>query len=338
MIFYKKNRSEKFRLSVDDETAFSEVLVSQFGDFAAARGAHQVALLDEERFIDLFHGAGILAHRRGDGGEPDGTALELVDDGAEDAVVHLVEAVLVHIEGGEGDLGDGVVDGAVALDLGEVADTAQQQVGDTRGSAAASGNLVGRVVGDFDFYDARRPFQDFGQRCGIVVLEPQVDAEAGAERSREQAAAGGGPHERERVEGDLHAAGIRARLNHDVDFVVLHGGVEVLFHYWRKAVDLVNEKDIVGLEVGEQARQLARLVDDGAGGDAHVHAHLIGDDVREGGLAEAWRPVQQHMVEGLFPRLRRLHEHDDVLNHLLLPVEVAEVGRPDGALKLFFRS
>ena len=103
-------------------------------------------------------------------------------------------------------------------------------------------------------------------------------------------------------------------------------------------MDLVNEKHIVGLQIGEQPGQVAGLVDDRSRGDAQVHPHLVGNDVRQRGFSQSGRAVEQHMVQSLAPRTGRLHKDNDVLNHFLLPVEIAEIRRTDGSLKLFFRS
>ena len=108
------------------------MLVGQFGDLAASGCAAYEALLDEEWLVHFLDGAGVLAHRGGDGGDAYGAALELVDDGEQDFVVNLVEAVLVDVERFEGVAGNGHVDAARALDLRKVAHTAQQGVGNAR--------------------------------------------------------------------------------------------------------------------------------------------------------------------------------------------------------------
>lgn len=43
------------------------------------------------------------------------------------------------------------------------------------------------------------------------------------------------------------------------------------------------------IEVRQQARQIARLVQNGAGGDFELGVHLVGDDVRQCGLAQSGR-------------------------------------------------
>ena len=62
-------------------------------------------------------------------------------------------------------------------------------------------------------------------------------------------------------------------------------------------MDLVNEKHIAGVEVGEDGGQVAGPVDRGAGGDAHVLAHLRRDDAGERCLAQTRRAVEQHVIQ-----------------------------------------
>ena len=79
----------------------------------------------------------------------------------------------------------------------------------------------------FDFYleDGGRALENPGQRLGIVVLQLQLDAETRTQWRGEQSRAGGGTHQRERVERNLHTAGIRPRVDHNVDFVIFHSRV-----------------------------------------------------------------------------------------------------------------
>ena len=88
------------------------MLISQIGAFAATGCAHDEAFLDEERLADLFNGAGVLTHRRGNGIHANWPTLELVDDGGENPIVHVVEAMLIHIERFQADFCDIQCDGA----------------------------------------------------------------------------------------------------------------------------------------------------------------------------------------------------------------------------------
>ena len=145
------------------------------------------------------------------------------------------------------------------LDLREVAQPPQERFA-TRGvprarvatSSAASASMP-------DLEEARRSARDVHEVGRVVGLEPLEEAEARAERRREQAFARRRADQRERL--DLQAHGPRARtlVDHDVDHEVLHRGVEVLLDRGRQAVDLVDEEDVAALElVSSPARSAAR--------------------------------------------------------------------------------
>src|SRR5690606_21087448 len=108
---------------------------------------------------------------------------------------------------------------------------------------------------------------------------------------------------------ELEPYGARRRplAQHDVDLELLHRGVEVLLSDAAQAVDLVDEQDVALLEgVREDRGQVAGLLDRWSRGHAYPHAHLVGDDVRQGGLAQTRRSVEEQVVEGLAPLARRL--------------------------------
>jgi hypothetical protein len=74
------------------------VLVGARGGDAAARRAVDEPDLQEVGFVDVLERAGILADRRGERGDADRAAAELVDDGEEELAVDLVEAVVVDLQ------------------------------------------------------------------------------------------------------------------------------------------------------------------------------------------------------------------------------------------------
>jgi len=201
---------------------FAEVLVGEGGGFATAGGALDEAFLDEVRLVDILDGAGVFAEGGGDVGEAYGTSIELVDDGGEELVVDLVEAVLIDAEGFEGVFGNLDVDGVFAHHHREVTNAAQQGVGDTRCATTAEGYFDGGFLHTCHAQDARRTCDDAGKHFGVIVFEVHVDAEACAQRSREQARTCGSTDEGERVEVDLDAAGSGTLVDEDVDAVVFH--------------------------------------------------------------------------------------------------------------------
>ena len=96
-------------------------------------------------------------------------------------------------------------------------------------------------------------------------------------------------------------------------------------------MDLVHEEDVPLVEVGEHGHQVPGLFDGGAGGDAHVHAHLVGDDGGQGGLAQARGPVEQHVVQGLVTQLCGIDEDLQIALGLLLADVLGEGTGPEGA-------
>src|SRR5205823_8704567 len=65
----------------------AEVLIRGSRGAATARRAGQEAALHQERLVHFLECPGILAHGCGDGREPDGSALELLDDRFQDPAV-----------------------------------------------------------------------------------------------------------------------------------------------------------------------------------------------------------------------------------------------------------
>ena len=136
----------------------------------------------------------------------------------------------------------------------------------------------------------------FSRSVGHVIIQPFAHGEAREQRRGEQAAARGGADEREARQIQAHAARVRPLVNDDVQLEVLHRRVEVFLDGLLQAVDFVNEQDVAFLEIGQQAGEVAGFLDGGAAGALEVGAHGLGEDVGEGGFAEAGRAAEQNVV------------------------------------------
>jgi len=97
-------------------------------------------------------------------------------------------------------------------------------------------------------------------------------------------------------------------------------------------VDLVDEQDVPLAQIRQKRRKVARLFNGGAGRDADVHSHFLGNNARERRLAEARRAVQQHVVERFAALFRRRDEDGKVALRLLLPDVFRERLRAQRAL------
>ena len=100
-------------------------------------------------------------------------------------------------------------------------------------------------------------------------------------------------------------------------------------------MDLVDEEDVIGFEIGQQCGEIARLGDHRAGCGAKSDAQFLCDDLRQRGLAESRRPEEQHMVHRLPPRLRCLDEHAQILARSFLPDEFGERFGAQGRVRVF---
>ena len=101
-------------------------------------------------------------------------------------------------------------------------------------------------------------------------------------------------------------------------------------------MDLIDEKYIVALQVGQESGQVFGLFQHRAAGLAQVHAQLGGDDVAQCGLAQTGRAKEQHMVQRLFAHFGGTDENLQLLAHLdLADIFVQQLGA-QGAFNGFF--
>ncbi|MGY4299268.1 hypothetical protein ACVWXN_007363 [Bradyrhizobium sp. i1.4.4] len=157
-----------------------------------------------------------------------------------------------------------------------------------------------------------------------IEVEADRDAEAIAQGIGEEAGARGGADEREFRQLDLHRACRRALADDQVELKVLHRGIEHLFHRRAEPMDLVDEEHVALFEVGEERGEIAGLGDHRTRGRAKADAELLGDDLRQRGLAEAGRAYEQHVIERLAALACRLDEDREVLARLLLADEIGQ--------------
>ncbi|GAA3155408.1 hypothetical protein GCM10017687_86770 [Streptomyces echinatus] len=298
----------------------------------AARGTGEQALPDQERLGDLLHGLPLLPHRDGEGGQADRSAAEQLQQRLQDRAVEAVEAAGVDLVDGEGGGRDLAGDHPVGLDLRIVADAAQQTVGDAGRAPGAAGDLGGAVRVDLDVQQVRRAVDDALQLVRFVELHVRGEAEAVAQRGRQQARARGGADQGERRQLQRDRGGAGALADDDVDAEVLHRHVEHLLGGPGHPVDLVEEEHLALLEGGEDRGEVAGVLDGGARGDADGGAHLGRDDHRQGGLAEPGRAGEQHVVGGGAPRACGAQDQVELFADLLLADELTQVLGAQGGL------
>ena len=117
--------------------------------------------------------------------EADRAAAELHNDRFEDALVHLVEAVLINFQHGERLVGHLGGDAALVLDLGVIADAAQEVVGDARRARGCAGRSRRAPCSSMSTFSSRAERNDdLLELVGLVVIEPLANREAGEQTAR----------------------------------------------------------------------------------------------------------------------------------------------------------
>lgn len=152
------------------------------GGDPAPRRPGQQTFPYQEGFRDLLDRLALLPHGHCEGGQAHRAAAEELQQRAEHRPVQPVQAPGVDLVHPECRGGDGAVDPAVRLDLGVVADAAEQPVGDTGRTAGAAGDLGGAVGVYRDVEEAGRAVDDAFQFGGGVELHVAGEAEAVAQR------------------------------------------------------------------------------------------------------------------------------------------------------------
>ena len=123
----------------------------------------------------------------------------------------------------------------------------------------------------------------------------------------------GGADERELLQRHFHRPRARPLADHDVELVVLEGRIQDLFDHRRHPMDLVDEQHFVLSEVGQDGARSPGFSRTGPDVARTGDAELVADHVRQRGLAEAGRAVEQHVIERFGPLPRRGDRHLQVL-------------------------
>ena len=312
------------------------MLVGKRRCHSSSRRALDEALHDEERLVNLLYGAAILAYCRGNGAYAYRTATELVDDGGENLVVNLVQAILVDVERLERHLGNIISDGSVALYLGKITHSSEQRVGDTRSSARTAGDFHSRLILYRHLQEHRTSLDNLLKRSRVVIFEMQIDSETGTQRSCKQTASRCRSHEGKRIQIYLDAASRRPLIYHDVDAVILHRRIEILLYDRRKTVDFIDKEHIVGFQRGKDSRQIARLIKHRTRCNLESYAQFVGDDVAQRGLTQSRRTMEERMVERFATIFGSLNKDLEIFHHAILSAEIRKLQRAQRLLKFLF--
>src|SRR2546425_9982201 len=164
-----------------------------------------------------------------------------------------------------------------------------------------------------------------------MVEDPKTFAERGREQPRPRRRADHG----KRPELVSKGAGVRTLFDHEVDAEVLHRRIQELLNSPRQPMDLIDEQYVTGLQVGQDAHQVAAALQRRPGGRDDVRAHLVSDHVRQRRLAQPGGPVQQDVVARLGALFGGLDADPQAFHDLGLADAFVQRLRAEAADKLF---
>ena len=107
-----------------------------------------------------------------------------------------------------------------------------------------------------------------------------------------------------------------ALANHKIDAEVFHGRVKNFLESGEQAMNFVEEEEIVAFHGRENGGEVAFFLEQRTGTDFYGDAHLVGENLGEGGLAEPRGTVEQDVIESF----------------------AAGAGSLDGDLEIFFNA
>ncbi len=99
----------------------------------------------------------------------------------------------------------------------------------------------------------------------------------------------------------------RPLTNNDIESVVLKCRIKNLLQHRLHAVDFINKKHLFVLQIGQNGSQVALDLQRRSRRRLKRRSHFVGNDVRQGRLAQARRPVEQNVIERLAARLCRFY-------------------------------
>ena len=91
----------------------------------------------------------------------------------------------------------------------------------------------------------------------------------------------------------------RSLSDDDVELVVLQRRIEQLFQHGLQTMNFIDEQHLLVLHVGDNRRQVALDLQKRRRGRLKMYPEFVGNNVGQRGLAQAGRPVEQHVVHGL---------------------------------------
>ena len=215
----------------------------------------------------------------------------------------------------------------------KIAHPLEQTSRDARRAACSPCDFARAFAGEIEAQHARATFNDGKQLVCRIEIETNGNAEAVAQRRRDETGARGGTHKCERCERDLDRACAGSFADHQIELEVLHRRIKNLLDCRVEAVDFVDEQHVARLEIGEDGGEIAGLGQHRSRRRTEIDAQFPRHDLRQGRLAKTRRTRKQHMVQRFGTSAGGFNEDGEILARLLLAHEFRQPLGPHARLK-----
>src|ERR1041385_2381109 len=294
------------------------MFVSERRRHAATRRPVQKTDLNQIRFNNLFYRIFLLGNRRGNGAQPHGPAVEFLDDRQQQFSIHFIETVRVDFHAIQRVICDFLVDTSVVIHFSVVPHATQQTIDYTWRAPRATRNFTRAAVVDPHAEYFSRAFADNFQIFVRIEIQMKDYSEAPTQRSRDQAGASCGAHQRELGQLELYGTRGWTLSDQKIQLIVFHRRIKLLFQCGKQAMNLVDEEHVTFLKVGQQRCDVAGFLDRRTGRGFQLGAHFVRDDVGERRLTQTWWSSEQHVIECFAASARGFHVNAQVLFYLTL--------------------
>ena len=136
---------------------------------------------------------------------------------------------MVHIQHREGLVGNGIVNQAIAHDLGKIAHPFEQTVGNPRSPPTTKRKLFGSFVGDLHLKDLGGPLDNLCQIILLIVFHVPRNPKASAQGIGQHTSSRRCPNQSERRKVQMDTPAALTSANHNVDVKIFHGAVKHFF-------------------------------------------------------------------------------------------------------------
>ena len=238
--------------------------------------------------------------------------------------IQTVQAARIHLVHVQRGCGIGRIDAIHAVDQRPVTHTAQQTVRNTRRAAGTTGDLGKALGGNLHVHQTRTTAKHQLKLLHRVELQVTGKTEAVTQRPGQQTRTGRRTHQGELRQLQRNGGRTRALTDHNVHTEIFHRHVEHFLSRAAHTVNLIQEQHLTGGQRRQNRRQITRMLNCRAGGDAQRRLHLCRNNHCESGLTQTGRARQQHMIGATATHLRSLQHQGQLLTHTALTHKVIQ--------------